>query len=256
MTRLDYDKAFFRIQLIFAYKVAEITGEPFNEIIIDHTQLRNIYGLYVPRTNPSDPLWQAFMHGLVSCNDLEEETGWAYDFYHTHYDPGRYIENNGVYWGCFYYAYPYHDRPAVRLHFIHRDTAGKGVFSKERMGVRIAELTDMFQHIKATHPEAETVIGGSWLYNIEAYRRLFPTRFLVTAQPGQAEPGFWSTWGQFLRRNGRLDEAKAEAFQNCLKQQTTLEVCLSCFPFKTLRLHCPIDVFYEHYKIYTAIAHR
>lgn len=60
MTRLDYDKAFFHIQLFFAHRVAEVTGEVFNEVIIDHTQLRNIYGLFVPRSNPTDSLWQAF----------------------------------------------------------------------------------------------------------------------------------------------------------------------------------------------------
>ena len=247
-TQLDYDKEFFRIQLLFAHQVAEITGEPFHEIVIDHTQLRNIYGLYVPRSDPSDPLWQIFMQGLASCKNLEEETEWAYSFYHNHYDASRYRENNGIYWGCFYYAYPFLDRPAVRLHFIHRDATGSGVLSKARMSVRIAELTAMFQHIKASHPEAETVVGGSWLYNIEAYRRLFPPRFLATAQPEQSEPGFWATWGQFLRRNGKLDQGKAQAFQNCLQQQTTVAGCLSCFPLEKLRLECPIEVFYEYYE--------
>lgn len=249
INKLDYDKAFFRIQLVFAHKVAQVTGDPFNEVIIDHTQLRNIYGLYVPRTNPSDPLWQTFVNGLAACRNLDEETEWAYRFYHEHYNPERYIHNEGVYWGCFYYAYPFLDQPIVRLHLIHRETSDQGVLSKPRKNVRIAELTEMFRHIKANHPEAETVTGGSWIYNIEAYGRLFPSQFLATAQPEPYEPGFWATWGQFLRRNGRLDDEKADAFLDCLKEQTTLNDCLSCFPLEKLRLACPIGVFYEHYGI-------
>ena len=59
----------------------------------------------------------------------------------------------------------------------------------------------------------------------------------------------WATWGQFLRGNGQLDEEKAEAFLDCLEEQTTLGGCLSCFPLEKLRLECPISVFYEHYEI-------
>lgn len=117
------------------------------------------------------------------------------------------------------------------------------------MHVRIAELTDMFRHIKAHLPEVETVVGGSWLYNIDAYRRLFPTRFLETARTQPSEPGFWATWGQFLRGNGQLDEEKAESFLNCLEQQTTLDGCLCCFPLAILRLESPISVFYKYYGI-------
>ena len=50
-------------------------------------------------------------------------------------------------------------------------------------------------------PAARTVQGGSWLYNLEAYRRLFPVasrRPVVRPPPGRVRLGGTSSWGQFL----------------------------------------------------------
>jgi hypothetical protein len=35
----------------------------------------------------------------------------------------------------------------------------------------------MFAHIAEHEPQATTVCGASWLYNCEAYRRLFPPSY-------------------------------------------------------------------------------
>ena len=42
----------------------------------------------------------------------------------------------------------------------------------------------MFWHLRSLVPPTATAVGGSWLYTIEAYCRLFPPGYLATAQVG------------------------------------------------------------------------
>ena len=70
----------------------------------------------------------------------------------------------------------------------------------------------MFRHLRDEHPAPHTVVGGSWLYNIDAYRRLFPPEYLATAKIGDAEYQFLAQWGQFLDCHGHLKAPVAQAF--------------------------------------------
>jgi hypothetical protein len=110
---------------------------------------------------------------------------------------------HGEWFGCFSYTAEA-GGSVVRLHFANRE--GPGALSQERLIARRGELAAALRHACAEHPRAETVRGGSWLYNLSAYRTLFPPRLLATASP--ADPGdeleFLALWGQFLRGDGRL----------------------------------------------------
>ena len=117
------------------------------------------------------------------------------------------------------------------------------------MPTRKAELSAMFRHIKENHPDVETVRGGSWLYNISAYRRLFPLDYVRTAKPVGYETGFWALWGQFIARDGSLRQPGAGQFLECLDKQKTVEDCLKCFPYQVLRPECDIQVFYDFYDL-------
>ncbi len=66
------------------------------------------------------------------------------------------------------------DRDVIKIHFKNRDTSAAGSLSKERQQVRLYELKLMFASISKYQPEAKVVHGGSWLYNLESYQRLFP----------------------------------------------------------------------------------
>jgi hypothetical protein len=41
----------------------------------------------------------------------------------------------------------------------------------------------------------------------------------------------------------------ARQFLACLERQTSLEACLSCFPYDVLRLESSIGMFYEYYDL-------
>jgi hypothetical protein len=113
----------------------------------------------------------------------------------------------------------------------------------------MAELKAMFKHLKEVVSDTSPVVGGSWLYNIEAYRRLFPISYLETAQVGEDEYQFLALWGQFLLADGNVHQRLAQPFLESIKKQTTLQGLRDSFPYQVLRLEAPIVDFYSYYGI-------
>jgi hypothetical protein len=72
--------------------------------------------------------------------------------------------------GCFYYALWPENR--VRIHFRNGETVSHSPLSRTRRPQRLAELAAMFRHLRSVVPPTATVVGGSWLYNIDAYCQL------------------------------------------------------------------------------------
>ncbi len=147
-------------------------------------------------------LWQAYLTGL---SDAEDGVAWTYHFYLQQQ------EQNGAPFespfGCF--SYPLWSDNRIRIHFHNADEAPHRPFSYERMNVRLAELRLMFADIREKVLNATTVVGGSWLYGLEAYRRLFPPDFYRTATRGDDDYPYMALWGQFLTWDGQIKIALA-----------------------------------------------
>jgi len=233
-------KKFIEIQVRFAERLVELTNEPFNEVLAKHTVLRRILKLPYGDEIYNHPLWQEFVNGIVQQSD---KAGWAYEFHLDHLSaPTKYQEPR---FGCF--VFDYSSRPVVRFHFW--NPTNGSVLNRESVVIRQAEIKSLFGHVQQHHPEAEGVRGGSWLYNIDAYRRLFPPAYVETAKAVGNETGYFSLWGQFLRGDRSVREDRAEQFLASLAKQTTVEGCMGCFPYEVLRPECPIEVFYEFYSL-------
>ena len=84
--------------------------------------------------DPAHPVWREYLAGLQDTNDCRE---WTYRFY---------------------LALPEAMAP----------------LAIERLGQRFAELATLFEHVKRTLRQPLRVVGASWLYNLDAYRRMFP----------------------------------------------------------------------------------
>ena len=79
------------------------------------------------------------------------------------------------------------------------DTSGNGPLATSTMDDRIGELTKMFTVIKQQHPDIKKVQGGSWLYNYENYRNLFPSEFTNEMQAREKpQTQYMVIWGQFI----------------------------------------------------------
>jgi hypothetical protein len=105
----------------------------------------------------------------------------------------------------------------------------------------------MFRHLVSVVPPTATVVGGSWLYNIDAYRRLFPPSSWRRPGAGPNEYQFIALWGQFLDRHGRVKPLIACPFLEGLEQRVTEESLQHGFPYRVLRLESAITTFYRFY---------
>lgn len=243
-----YTKVFLGFQLQFAKHIAKLRNVSLVQVISDHTNISRTLHLGDQPFGDTNVVWQEYLKGL---DEAESSEDWTYAFYvRQEEEKPKDIEDHSAF-GCFRYAYPFRGKPTVRIHFQNHEISSVGALSKVRMGTRKIELRKMFAEIKAKHPDAETVRGGSWLYNIDAYKRLYPKAYVESASVADTyeELTFLSLWGQFFDRSWQLRPQQAEPFLVCLEEQDTVAGCYRCFPFQVLRPEYDIQAFYEFYGV-------
>jgi hypothetical protein len=235
-------KAFFDLQLHFAHKVADLSGLPLARALLEYTNLYIRFGLGRD-FDPAHPTWQEYLAGLQETNDSRE---WTYRFYLTR--PEALAAPTVVAtFGCFSYARLTANR--IRLHFQNAETDGRSPLGIESVGQRLADLAALFEHVKRTQRQPLMVVGASWLYNLAAYRRLFPAPYLATAHVIGHRFQHMPLWGQFLDRYGEIKESMARQFLERLERQSSLDSLDQCFPLQVLRVEASVREFYVFYGI-------
>ena len=237
-----YAKPFFDLQLQFADKVTGLSGLPVARVLLEYTNLYVRFGLGRD-FDPAHPTWQAYLAGLEDTDDIRD---WTYAFYSTRSDP---VAGPPVVatFGCFAYARSGDER--IRLHFQNAETDGHSPLAIERVTQRQADLTALFEHVKRTQPQPLRVAGVSWLYNLDAYRRLFPASYVATAHPAGHRFQRMPLWGQFLDRRGAIRANIAREFLARLERQSGLDDLSRCFPLQALAVEAPVQDFYNFYGI-------
>jgi hypothetical protein len=213
-----YAKAFFDLQWQFADKVTAISGLPLPRVLFEYTNLYIRFGCGRD-FQPTHPIWQAYLAGLQNTDDRR---AWTYRFYLTR-DEAMAAPPVVATFGCFSYL---------------------GVAC---VGQRRADLTALFGHVQRTLPTGLQVVGISWLYNLEAYRRLFPVSYIATARVLRNRFRSMPLWGQFLDRHGGLKAQMTRPFLARLAQQTCVERVHECFPLQVLTVEAPVQEFYDFY---------
>jgi len=235
-----YAKAFFDLQLRFADRVTVLSGLPLARALLEYTNLYIRFGLG-RGFDPAHPIWQEYVAGLQDADDRRE---WTYRFYLTR--PEAVAAPNVVATsGCFSYARLGDDR--IRLHFQNAEPDGRSPLGIERLGRRLADLAALFEHVRRTLPRPLRVVGASWLYNLEAYRRLFPVSYLATARVIGPRFQHMPLWGQFLDRHGEIKAGMTRRFLERLERQSSLDSLDQCFPLQVLSLEAPVREFYDFY---------
>jgi hypothetical protein len=238
-----YSKAFFDLQLRFARKVAALSDMPVARTALEYTNLYIRFGLGRD-FDPAQPIWREYVAGLGAADDPGE---WTYRFYLGRAEaaapPGVVATR-----GCFSYARPSGD--VIRLHFQNAEIGGRSPLGKDRAGQRMADLSALFGHVKRTQDPPLRVLGVSWLYNLDAYRRLFPPSYIASARVAEP-PRFrhMPLWGQFLDRHGQVRTSPARQFLERLERQSSLDALGECFPFPALGVQAPAQEFYDFYRI-------
>jgi hypothetical protein len=249
--RAERLRDYFDLQLRFAEAVGATAGLPLSETVTRYTNFYRRFGLGFLHDAPTAPEWQTYTAQLMTLETHAQRVAWTQAFFvqcpPESLPPGRRP------FGCFACDPPNADG-FVRIHFTNRDHDGIGPLSRGKMDTRRRELQAMFAYVKHTYADAREVLGGSWLYHLEAYRRLFPPVYGDSrqVQEGEAHLQGTSGWGQFLdHREGVKPALRAQFLENLKKLD--LRRLWAVFPLPTYRAHAPIQAFYDFYHVDAAI---
>jgi hypothetical protein len=240
-----YAKAFFDLQLHFACQVTILSGMPLERALLEYTNVYVRLGLG-RHFDSAHPIWREYLAGVQDTND---PCDWTYRFYLARPEVTTAPATVATF-GCFSYARPRDDR--IRLHFQNADTDGRSSLAIERRDQRLAELTALFEHVRRTTRQPLRVVGASWLYNLDAYRRLFPASYLASAHVINRRFQHMPLWGQFLHGNGNIKEPLARLFLERLDRHPRLDNLDECFPFQVLSVETSVLDFYPFYGIQSA----
>jgi hypothetical protein len=237
------DGDFFDVQLRFAEVLAPRAARPLAETVGLYTNFHRRFGLGLVRGVPTTAPWMRYAARLEALPDHASRLAWTLECARDAVEtppPGEHR------FGCFACDPP--DDGVVSLHFANRDDDGTSPLDDRKLDRRRGELRDLFAFIRAVHPTADTVHGGSWLYHLEAYRRLFPPGYVASRRLPERPLSFqgYSSWGQFLDHRGRVRAPVREAFLANLPQLDPQRIGMA-FPLPALAVDGPIAAFYAWY---------
>ena len=239
MKNACYSVEFFDLQLRFAAKVAELAGVSFAEAVGSHTNIYVRLGMG-ERLDVANPDWQDYVSALVKA---DEPAKWTH---HVHLQRIRLPTGPALSAsvGCFSYAVT--EPGCARLHFHAGGEHFEAPLSAANRQLREEELASLLAKLKASFGNDIFLIGASWLYNLEAYRRLFPNSYLASlralAHPYQRMP----LWGQFLNRDRSVRSEAASRFLSSVANAACLPESSACFPLSVLSTRAPASWLYEH----------
>lgn len=238
-------RPYFDLQLRFAEAMAAAGGEALSASVARNTNFHRRFGFGRIDDGVCAPEWADYRELLAGAETHEARLDVTCSFFAQ--CPDEKHPDSETRFGCFGFELQ-GERGAVRIHFGNREEGGISPLSRARMAERQRELREMFAHIRAAHPEASRVRGGSWLYRVEAYRRLFPPGYVKSCRPAHGSMRFdgTSSWGQFLDRQGGVKPDLCEIF---LRNLPSLDPksAEDVFPLPAMRAEAPVGLFFEFY---------
>lgn len=238
----SYPKEFFDLQLRFAARIVELTGIQMRQALIEYT---NLYARFTGERDFKEghPVWQTYVDGMQHDADL---SNWTYRYYLQRQDiavPPSVIATCG----CF--SYTRENGQKVRMHFRHTRHDVRSPFDDACISTRLTELRNLVSHIKSTAGSNVRIAGVSWLYNLHAYRRLFPPAYLASAAVAADKFRNMPLWGQFIDHRGNIKQFAVDIFEHRLAAQQSVADIARCFPFLPLAVEAPFDVFDRFYRV-------
>lgn len=185
---------------------------------------------------------------------LDSALDTAYENYLKKVDTEPIPYNEGTRFGCSSYTYD-EDKKAAWVHFVNAEYDETGPLDRSKISLRKQEVADVVRSLKERYPDVETINGNSWLYSLEAYRRIYPEEYTRTLTPDLRKV-VWQQgtrmWGQFLTSEGTV---KTELADVLLSRAKTLPRDAFLFTLLTdpltppLRVSAPAPVFYREYGV-------
>ena len=244
--RADRLGPYFAVQLQLAGRMAELRNEPLSRAALRYTNFHRRFGLRTAPETPTEP-WISFADRLDRLGDLKDQVALTQATFRVM--PEEILPPPPkLAYGCFA-----HDPPEangeVQIHFNNADTdADGGPLAAAKQARRRSELAAMIEAIRATHPDARAIRGRSWLYNLNAYRRLFPTVFAASACPetGVVNLHGNSSWGQMIDSR---EAVRADFRDRLLASLPHIDPAAPwrAFPLQVIRVTAPLTSFEAFY---------
>lgn len=241
----QYPQGYFDVQVEFAKRWSEIAGEDIAETLLHKTALYRAITAEKPTEDTSPLVWAAFLNGR-SPAEVANISERLYDVY-AQQPHSRYVPPQNRF-GMFGYEI-YQDRNAVKLH-IDNPRRGISPLAPEHLRERHTEFKAMLEEIQHTHSEITTFLTGSWVYSTEKFRNLLPPN--VETKDLMSLDMFFggnSLWGQFINKDGELNERLAHEFLKGIRKADSLQDLIDAFPRRTIFTQGAIERYYEHYGV-------
>ena len=240
-------REFFGVQLHYADVLSAKAGMPLFEAITFHTNFHRLFAYGNLSKGPAAPDFLALADRVSAIRDADERLDALINAYADR--PADPWPSDRFPFGNHFACEAPNDAGIVRIHFRNRfNSDSYGPLHSANVEQRRIDLTDMFGFVANRWPDAKAVVGQSWLYNTEAYCRLFPAPYAASRTPvlGPRPIHGLSTWGQFLDFHGRAKPAMVETFKRNLDALDISQPWLS-FPYQVLITTAPMLAFKDEY---------
>ncbi len=250
-------REYFDLRLRFAEAMSRTSGEPLAKCLHQYTDLRTrIFG-----SDPKDDAdyarrmreWEAFTNDVEALGDHSARMDSLLQKFAVKPREENIDARRGPYWP-FQYNYQEEDGEyLIRMHFgslriEEKPIEGPGPLNKKSFEASRAKLRAIFAEIKREHPDVQKVRGRSWLYNTDAYRRLYPAAYTEHRTPVKGRFTGGSRWGQFMTHDREVNtELRDRFFRNL--EHLDPQHPEAAFPLPTLAVEAPISEFYKEYGI-------
>ncbi len=234
---------FFDLQLRFAETMALRARIPLRDAVLIYTSLHRRFGFGDPDKGVS-PRWEPYVAGLEQLADHADRVAWTQQAFE--HGPEETLPADRRFIGCFGFD-PSDAHGIVRVHFLNRDTDDISPLHRSKIARRQQELTEICALIRAEDPTTTSILGTSWLYHLEAYRRLYPPAYGASRTPAaKVRLSGQSSWGQFLTHTGTIRAELRDAFvQNFDRIDVTAP--WRSFPLPALVTTAPVTTFFAFY---------
>jgi hypothetical protein len=242
-------RGFFGLQLHYADVLTAKSGISLADAITFHTNFHRLFAYgNLGRIRP-DPDFLALVQTVVARDDADARLDLLIDAYGDR--PADPWPSDRFAFGNHFACEAPTEGGIVRIHFRNRfNNDAHGPLHSSNISQRRADLTAMFGFVASRWPDTKAVNGASWLYNLEAYRRLFPPDYGASRTPlhGPRPIHGLSTWGQFLDFKGRAKAAIVAQFKENLTALDAAQPWLA-FPHQVLAASAPFDSFRRAYRV-------
>ena len=230
------ERAFFAVQAAFADRWTAVAGIPLADAALATTTWYHQVGGFGRDFDAAHLGWRTLTTQLAIADDaagLLHATARATA--RATASPSASASVLGFAWNA--------EEFEIRLTFRCDRPGNVSPLASSELATRRAELRELVELALREHPDARWIRGRSWLYDLEAYRRIFPSAFIreLTRLPPDLQ--FLACWGQLLDRFGRVRADLAERFLTDVAAAATTDALEAAFPHPMLETRMDAHAF-------------